>query len=192
MGRRNWCRPPRPNGKRARAHRPPLAFLEAQIQAGVIKYDQAKAHLDGCLALAGDCHAIYMSIEDLLRWIANQAFFDKPIVTPDDAIDGEPDEPFNIFFDPAIHQLRIVISDTAGARPGIDPARLSFVVALKTARDQVIRAANTLTDTTVDLVGRIAAALSAGILPARCTRTGNQSQTCDLEKSALADAPRSR
>ncbi len=37
------------------------------------------------------------------------------------------------------------------ARPGIDPDRLSFTIALNTARDQVIRATNTLTNTTVDL-----------------------------------------
>ncbi|MBD4382612.1 recombinase family protein, partial [Xanthomonas citri pv. citri] len=35
-----------------------LVFLDAQIKAGDIEYDQAKAHLDDCLALAGDMHAI--------------------------------------------------------------------------------------------------------------------------------------
>lgn len=79
-----------------------LAFLDAQIQAGAIKYEQAKAHLDDCLSLAGDCHAIYMSMDDSLRRIANQAYFDKLIVTPDDTIGGEPGEPFNIFFNPAV------------------------------------------------------------------------------------------
>jgi hypothetical protein len=56
-----------------------LAFLDAQINAGDIEYEQAKSHLDDCLALAGDMHAIYMSIDDSLRRIANQAFFDKLI-----------------------------------------------------------------------------------------------------------------
>ncbi|WGT48326.1 hypothetical protein [Tessaracoccus lacteus] len=51
-----------------------LAFLDAQINAGDMEYDQAKAHLEDCLALAGDCHAIYMSIDDSLRRLANQAF----------------------------------------------------------------------------------------------------------------------
>ena len=71
----------------------------------------------------------------------------------------------------AYQALRIAIADTALVRPGIDPARLSFTIALNTARDQVIRAANTLSDITVDLVGRIGAALLADILPARRTRT---------------------
>ena len=52
-----------------------------------------------CLALAGDMHAIYMSIDDSLRRIANQAFFDKLIVTDDDTIHGEPGVPFNVFLD---------------------------------------------------------------------------------------------
>lgn len=37
----------------------------------------AKAHLENCLALAGDCPAIYMSIDNSLRRIANQAFFER-------------------------------------------------------------------------------------------------------------------
>ncbi len=78
-----------------------------QIEAGAIEYEQAKAHLDDCLALAGDCHAIYMSIDDSLRRIANQALFDKLIVTPDESIDGEPGERFNIFFDLAVQQLAV-------------------------------------------------------------------------------------
>ena len=82
-----------------------LAFLDAQINAGHIEYDQAKAHLDDCLTLAGDCYKLYMSIDDSLRRIANQAFFDKLYVQPDDQIDGHPGEPFNIFFDPDVQQL---------------------------------------------------------------------------------------
>ena len=41
-----------------------LAFLDSRIDAGQIEYEQAKAHLDDCLALAGDAHAIYMSLDD--------------------------------------------------------------------------------------------------------------------------------
>jgi len=89
--------PARPARQDRIAHR--LALLDAQIKVGAIEYEQAKAHLDDCLALAGDCHAIYMSIDDSLRRIANQALFDKLIVTPDESIDGEPGERFNIFFD---------------------------------------------------------------------------------------------
>ena len=84
-----------------------IAFLDAQINAGDIEYDQAKAHLDDCLALAGDCHAIYMSIDDSLRRLANQAFFDKLVVMPDDTVDGEAGEPFNILFDSDVQGLAV-------------------------------------------------------------------------------------
>ncbi len=84
-----------------------IAFLDAQINAGDIEYDQAKAHLDDRLALAGDCHAIYMSIDDSLRRLANQAFFDKLVVMPDDTVDGEAGEPFNILFDPHLQGLAV-------------------------------------------------------------------------------------
>ncbi|MFD2674399.1 hypothetical protein [Gulosibacter bifidus] len=67
-----------------------IAFLEAQIEAGDIEYEQAQAHIDDCLVLVGGCHAIYMSIDDSLRRIANQAIFDKLIVLPEDGIVGEP------------------------------------------------------------------------------------------------------
>ena len=82
-----------------------MAFLDAQIEAGDIEYDQAKAHLDDCLKLAGDCHKLYMSIDDSLRRIANQAFFEKLYVQDDDHIDGLPGEPFSILFDPEVQQL---------------------------------------------------------------------------------------
>ncbi len=84
-----------------------LAFLEAQIEAGDIEYDQAKAHLDDCLALAGDCHEIYMSIDDSLRRLANQAFFHKLTVASDDTVNAEPGEPFNILFDPAVQHTAL-------------------------------------------------------------------------------------
>gem|GEM_PF-794627 len=84
-----------------------LAFLEAQIEAGDIEYEQAQAHIDDCLALAGDCHAIYMSIDDSLRRIANQAFFDRLIVLPEDGVIGEPGEPFDALFNPDV-QTRAV------------------------------------------------------------------------------------
>ncbi len=69
------------------AHR--LAFLDGQIEAGDVEYEQAKAHLEDCLALADDCRAICMSIDDLLRRLANQAFFNKLTVTDDGTIDDD-------------------------------------------------------------------------------------------------------
>ena len=84
-----------------------LAFLEAQIEAGDIEYEQAQAHIDDCLALAGDCHAIYMSIDESPRLISNQTFFDRLIVLPKDGVIGEPGEPFNALFNPEV-QTRAV------------------------------------------------------------------------------------
>ncbi|WP_159500807.1 hypothetical protein [Microbacterium sp. 18062] len=79
-----------------------LAFLDTQINAGDIEYEQAKAHLDDCLALADDMHAIYMSIDDSLRRIANQAFFDRLIVVDDDTSNRDAGLPFNVFFNPDV------------------------------------------------------------------------------------------
>ena len=102
-----------------------LAFLEAQIDADDIEYDRAKAHLDDCLALAGDCHALYLSLDDSLRRTANQAFFDKLYVTTEDQIDGQPGEPFNVFFNPDVQRLalRPEAEDESGTQT-------SFVVGL--------------------------------------------------------------
>ena len=49
-----------------------------------------------------NAHAIYMSIDDSLRRIANQAFFERLTVTDDDAIDAEPGVPFDTLFNPEI------------------------------------------------------------------------------------------
>lgn len=83
-----------------------LAFLDSRIDAGQIEYDQAKAHMEDCLALAGDMHAIYMSIDDSLRRICNQAFFERINVYEvenTDTVDAEPGEPFDALLDPNLH-----------------------------------------------------------------------------------------
>ena len=90
-----------------------IAFLDSRIEASEIEYDQARAHLDDCLALAGNAHAIYMSIDDSLRRIANQAFFDRLTVTDDDAIDAEPGVPFDTLFNPEV-QATALARQTAG------------------------------------------------------------------------------
>lgn len=84
-----------------------LAFLDAQIEAGDMEYDQAKAHLDDCLTLVGNCHKLYMSLDNSLRRIANQAFFDKLYVQEDNHIEGRLGEPFNILTDPEIQRLAL-------------------------------------------------------------------------------------
>jgi transposase-like protein len=84
-----------------------LAFLEVQIEAGDMEYDRAKAHLDDCLTLAGNCHTLYMSLDASLRRTTNQAFFDRLYVQDDNRIEGQVGEPFNIFFDPEIQKLAL-------------------------------------------------------------------------------------
>jgi hypothetical protein len=46
--------------------------------------------------------------------------------------------------------LRTAITDATATRADADPDRASFSIAWQTARDQLIQAANVLTDTTVD------------------------------------------
>ena len=48
-----------------------------------------------------------MSMDDSLRRLANQAFFDKLTVTDADTIDGQPGEPFNILFDSDVQRIAI-------------------------------------------------------------------------------------
>ncbi len=67
--------------------------------------------------------------------------------------------------------LRTAIADTSLAHPTISPDRLSFTVALHAARDQVVHAAAAITTTTIDLIGRIGAAVLNQPLPARRSRS---------------------
>lgn len=71
----------------------------------------------------------------------------------------------------AYQVLRTAMSDAILHRPAIDPDRLSFTTALRTARDQIVQAAGIITTSSVDLVGRIGAAILADLLPQRRTRT---------------------
>ncbi|KFI81943.1 DNA invertase Pin-like site-specific DNA recombinase [Bifidobacterium psychraerophilum DSM 22366] len=84
-----------------------LAFLDVQIEAGDMEYERAKAHLDDCLTLAGNCHQLYMSLDDSMRRIANQAFFGKLCVQEHNRIEGRPGEPFDILMDPDIQKLAL-------------------------------------------------------------------------------------
>ncbi len=76
--------------------------------------------------------------------MANQAFFNKLVVLPDDGIDGEPGEPFNVFFNPEVQALavrrqgrtaesRLQTPDVGGlnndlwvARTGVEPVTFHF------------------------------------------------------------------
>lgn len=71
----------------------------------------------------------------------------------------------------AYQALRIAIADAALTAPDIDPDRGSFTIALRTARDQLIKAAGVIADTTIDLVGVIGRRVLDDLLPARRRRT---------------------
>lgn len=71
--------------------------------------------------------------------------------------------------------LRIAMTDATDSRPGTDPDRAGFSIALHTARDQIITAQSVIAGTHIDLVGAIGHQVLTGLLPARrariCPRT---------------------
>jgi PAS domain-containing protein len=67
--------------------------------------------------------------------------------------------------------LRTAMADATDTRPGIDPDRAGFTLALHTARDQVVHAAGIIADTVIDLVGTIGRMILANLLPDRRLRT---------------------
>jgi hypothetical protein len=68
----------------------------------------------------------------------------------------------------ALYQLlRTAMSDAAASRPGTDPDRASFAVALETARDQLVLAAGIIPAGPAGLPGEIGRAVLARLLPAR-------------------------
>lgn len=67
--------------------------------------------------------------------------------------------------------LRTAMTDAILDRPDIDPDPVSFTSALLAARDQIIHAAGIIAQTTIDLVGRIGAAVLSDLMPARRTRS---------------------
>ncbi len=93
-----------------------VAFLDSRIEASSVEYEQARAHLDDCLALAGDAHKVYMSVDDSLRRIANQAFFERLTVADDNGIDGEPGTPFNILFDQDVQATALAAQAAGGVQ----------------------------------------------------------------------------
>ncbi|MEV6739842.1 hypothetical protein AB0N14_24040 [Streptomyces sp. NPDC051104] len=62
------------------------------------------------------------------------------------------------------------MSDATSTQAGIDPDRASFSVAWQAARDQLVLAADVITDTVIDLVGTIGRHVLAGLLPQRRLR----------------------
>jgi hypothetical protein len=67
--------------------------------------------------------------------------------------------------------LRLAMADATAGRPGIDPDRASFTIALHTTRDLVIQAAGVIAGTVIDLVGTIGSRILETLMPARRIRT---------------------
>ena len=68
--------------------------------------------------------------------------------------------------------LRTAMVHASETRPGTDPDRASFTIALNAARDQVSHAAGVIADTVIDLVGHIGRLVLANLLPNRRIRLG--------------------
>ena len=67
--------------------------------------------------------------------------------------------------------LRTAMVDATDSITDTDPDRASFTIALNSARDQVVQAANIIADTTIDLIGAIGRHVLANLLPDRRIRT---------------------
>ena len=68
--------------------------------------------------------------------------------------------------------------------PGTDPDRASFTIALQAARDQVVKAANVIAATTIDLVGTIGRQILGNLLPARRLRVSPRAVKRPISKYA--------
>jgi hypothetical protein len=66
--------------------------------------------------------------------------------------------------------LRTAMTDATDTRPGTDPDRASFTIALHAARDQLIQAAGVIAETVIDLAGSIGRHVLANLLPDRRLR----------------------
>ena len=62
------------------------------------------------------------------------------------------------------------MADATITRPGLDPDRASFSIALHAARDQLIQAAGIIAGATVDLAGNIGRLVLSNLMPARRLR----------------------
>jgi Insertion element 4 transposase N-terminal/Transposase DDE domain len=80
--------------------------------------------------------------------------------------------------------LRIAMADATDTSPDADPDRASFTIALQAARDQVVKAANVIADTTIDLVGAIGRQILDNLLPARRLRVSPRAVKRPISKYA--------
>ncbi|WP_234333376.1 transposase [Streptomyces viridochromogenes] len=87
--------------------------------------------------------------------------------------------------------LRTAMVDAVESRPGTDPDRASFTVALEAARDQLVTGHGALGEDS-DLVGRIGEAVLAHLLPARRARISARRVKCPLSRYAYPDPEETR
>jgi hypothetical protein len=67
-------------------------------------YEEARTHLQECLALAGDCQTVYACGSDTTRRMANQAFAARIYLDADDMIRTEPTRSFGLILHPDTQQ----------------------------------------------------------------------------------------
>ncbi len=80
--------------------------------------------------------------------------------------------------------LRIAIVDATDTVPAADPDRASFAIALETARDQIVNAANVIADTVIDLLGAIGRTVLDNLMPARRLRVSPRAVKRPLSRYA--------
>jgi hypothetical protein len=85
----------------------------------------------------------------------------------------------------AVYQVvRIAIADATDTTDGVDPDRASFTIAVQTARDLIVQAANVIADTTIDLVGSIGRQVLDNLMPARRLRVSPRAVKRPLSRYA--------
>jgi hypothetical protein len=67
---------------------------------------------------------------------------------------------------------------------GVDPDRASFTIAVQTARDLIVQAANVIADTTIDLIGAIGRHLLDNLMPSRRLRVSPRAVKRPLSRYA--------
>jgi site-specific DNA recombinase len=70
-----------------------LDLVTARLDSLDVTYEEARTHLQECLALAGDCHSVYVCGSDTTRRMANQAFFTRIYLDSDDRSPPNPRRP---------------------------------------------------------------------------------------------------
>jgi hypothetical protein len=88
----------------------------------------------------------------------------------------------------AYQALRLAIADATLTSPDLDPDRASFTIALETARDQLVHAANVIADSVIDLVGNIGRAVLAQPMPDRRLRVSPRVVKRAISKYAASTA----